>query len=260
MHGSMNDLRVVVADDEPAARRGLRQILTEQGVTVVAEAADGMATVDAVVGHAPDAVFLDIQMPGLTGLAIADALVARGVPVPRIVFVTAYDAFAVRAFERQALDYLLKPITEERVRMAVERCREVIDSRRDRELRIALETLVQGSPSADRFVIPEGTRVAIVPVSEVVWIQADDYYVTVHTASRSHLWRESLTTLDSRLDPMEFVRVHRSAIVRVDQVRSMRLSVRGAVMLCMSTGHSVPVSRSYRATVRARFGQLPRRT
>lgn len=255
----MSALRVIVADDEPAARRGLRQILTEHGVTVVAEAADGLAAVDAVATHAPDALFLDIQMPGLTGLAIGDALSARGLPIPRIVFVTAYDAFAVHAFERQAVDYLLKPITEERVRLAVERCREVIDARRDRELRIALETLMQGGPNADRLVIPEGTTVAIVPLSDVEWIQADDYYVTVHTATRSHLWRESLTALDARLDPTAFVRVHRSAIVRVDRVRAIRVSARGAMMLCMSTGHTVPVSRTYRAAIRARFGQLPRR-
>jgi two-component system, LytTR family, response regulator len=227
---------------------------------VVAETGDGFATVDAVVAHTPDVVFLDIQMPGLTGLAIGDVLIARGVPVPRIVFVTAYDVFAVHAFERQALDYLLKPITEERVRMAIERCREVIDSQRDRELRVALEALMQGTPSADRLVIPEGSRVAIVPLSEIVWIQADDYCVRIHTGSRSHLWRESLTTLDARLDPTSFLRVHRSAIVRVDQVRGMRISGRGGATLSMTSGHSVPVSRTYRATVRARFGQLPRRS
>jgi two-component system LytT family response regulator len=238
-------LRVVVADDEPAARRGLRQLLIEQNVTVVADAADGLATLDAVAIHAPDALFLDIQMPGITGLAISDALVARGIPAPRIVFVTAYDAFAVGAFERNALDYLLKPITEERVRMAVDRCRDATESRCDR---------------IDRLVIPEGTRVSIVPVSEVVWIQADDYYVTVHTSTRSHLWRESLTALQSRLHPAAFARVHRSAIVRVDQVRAIRVARHGGVTLGMTTGHSVPVSRTYRASVRVRFGQLPRRT
>lgn len=256
----MRPLRVVVADDEPAARRGLRQLLAEQGVTVVAEAADGLATVDAVATHAPDAVFLDIQMPGITGLAIGDALAARGVPVPRIVFVTAYDAFAVGAFERNALDYLLKPITEERVRMAVERCRDATESRRDRDLRLALEAMMHGAaPSNDRLVIPERTRVTIVPMADVVWIEADDYYVTVHTATRSHLWRESLAALDSRLDPTAFVRVHRSAIVRVDQVRSIRLAPHGGVTLSMTTGHTVPVSRTHRAAIRARFGQLPRR-
>lgn len=256
----MRPLRVVVADDEPAARRGLRQLLIEQGVTVVADAVDGMTTLDAVAMHAPDAVFLDIQMPGITGLAISDALVARGIPVPRIVFVTAYDAFAVGAFERNALDYLLKPITEERVRIAVERCRDATESRRDRDLRVALETLMQGpQPSTDRLIIPEGTRVSIVPVSDVVWIEADDYCVTVYTPTRSHLWRESLTALESRLDPTAFVRVHRSAIVRIDQVRAIRLTPHGGVTLSMATGHTVPVSRTRRAAVRARFGQLPRR-
>jgi two-component system, LytTR family, response regulator len=252
-------LRVIVADDEPAARRGLRHMLHEQGVTVVADAADGLATVAAVVAHAPDALFLDIQMPGLTGLAIGEALEARGVPVPRIVFVTAYDEFAVRAFERNALDYLLKPISEERVRTAIERCREASEWQQDRGLRLALEALMHGTPSADRLVIPEGTRVAIVPTSDVVWIEADDYYVTVYTTTRSHLWRESLTALESRLDPVAFARVHRSAIVRVDQVRAMRVSARGGLILSMSTGQIVPVSRKYRTALRTRFGQLPRR-
>jgi two-component system, LytTR family, response regulator len=240
----MSALRVVIADDEPAARRGLRQMLTERGVTVVADAADGLATLEAVTAHAPDALFLDIQMPGLTGLAISDALVARGVPVPRIVFVTAHDAFAVQAFEHNALDYLLKPITEERVRKAIERCREATNSRRDRDVPL---------------VIPEGTRVAILPASEVVWIQADDYYVTVHTAKRSHLWRESLTALDSRLDRSAFMRVHRSAIVRIDQVRAIKVARYGGVELSMTTGHRVRVSRTYRSAVRDRFGHLPRR-
>jgi two-component system LytT family response regulator len=253
-------LRVVVADDEPAARRGLRQILSEHGVKVVAEAADGPSTIDAVLENRPDALFLDVQMPGLTGLDVCDALVARRALMPHIVFVTAYDAFAIRAFEVSALDYLLKPISDERVRATIERCRDASRSRHDRDLRLRLEALMRQATPRQQLVIPEGARVTIVPESDVVWIEADDYYVTVHTTARSHLWRESLTALEGRLDPTAFVRVHRSAIVRIDQVREIRQGADGSAVLRLTTGHSVPISRGRRADVKARFGQLPRRS
>lgn len=253
------DLRAIVADDEPAARRGLGQVLAQLGVQVIADTADGPSTIEAVIAHRPDALFLDVQMPGLTGIDVCDALIARGVPMPRLVFVTAYDTFAIRAFELNALDYLLKPIVEDRVRAAVARCRDASASVEDRDLRLRLEALMRPAAPPQRLVIPEGSRVVVVPESEVVWIEADDYYVTVHTTARSHLWRESLSALEARLDPLAFVRVHRSAIVRIDQVRELRRAADGGAVLRVATGHSVPISRSRRAEVKARFGQLPRR-
>lgn len=263
-------LRVVIADDEPIARRGLRSILSECGVAVLAEAGDGRSAVTAIERERPDAVFLDVQMPELTGFDVLAELRSRSAgvtPLPLVVFATAYDDFAVRAFEVHAVDYLVKPFTDGRVHAAVERLREVVGTRRADELHDRLEALlaslgggsgaapaVAAAPAYDaRLVIPERGRTVVVPVGEVSWIEADDYYVTVHAAGRRHLWRESLAALEQRLDPRRFVRVHRSAIVNVDRVREVEHGRDGRAVVRLDGGARVPVSRSRRDEVLARL-------
>jgi two-component system LytT family response regulator len=267
-------LRVVIADDEPIARRGLRSMLVECGVLVLAEAGDGRSAVTAIERERPDAVFLDVQMPELTGFDVLAELRARSggaTTLPLVVFATAYDDFAVRAFEVHAVDYLVKPFTDVRVHAAVGRLREVVGTRRADELHDRLEALltslggaqtggampgasVAPVPAYDaRLVIPERGRTVVVPVGEVSWIEADDYYVTVHAAGRRHLWRESLAALEQRLDPRRFVRVHRSAIVNVDRVREVEHGRDGRATIRLDGGARVPVSRTRRDDVLARL-------
>lgn len=263
-------LRVVIADDEPIARRGLRSMLTECGVAVLAEAGDGRSAVTAIERERPDAVFLDVQMPELTGFDVLTELRTRSagaMALPLVVFATAYDDFAVRAFEVHAVDYLVKPFTDVRVHAAVGRLREVVGTRRADELHDRLEALLAslgGAPGASpaaaaapaydaRLVIPERGRTVVVPVGEVSWIEADDYYVTVHAAGRRHLWRESLAALEQRLDPRRFVRVHRSAIVNVDRVREVEHGRDGRATIRLDGGARVPVSRTRRDEVLARL-------
>jgi two-component system LytT family response regulator len=260
-------LRIVIADDEPIARRGLRAMLEECGVQVVAECGDGASAAGAIERERPDAAFLDVQMPELTGFDVLQALRARGVALPLTVFATAYDEFAVRAFEVNAIDYLVKPFTDARVHAAVARVRESVAARQgdggrlEQRLEALLATLesagrVRGGPGGaeppayeTRLVIPERGRTVVVPVDEVSWIEADDYYVTVHAAGRRHLWRESLGALEERLDPRRFVRVHRSAIVNVDRVREIEHGRDGRATVRLDSGARVPVSRSRRDEV-----------
>jgi len=270
-------LRIVIADDEPIARRGLRAMLEECGVQVVAECGDGGSAARAIERERPDAAFLDVQMPELTGFDVLQSLRARGVAIPLTVFATAFDEFAVRAFEVNAIDYLVKPFTDVRVHAAVARLRDTIGARRadalherfEQRLEALLATMAGGAgghagsalaategaaPRYDaRLVIPERGRTVVVPVDEVSWIEADDYYVTVHAAGRRHLWRESLAALEERLDPRRFVRVHRSAIVNVDRVREVEHGRDGRATVRLDTGVRVPVSRSRRDEVLERL-------
>lgn len=270
-------LRIVIADDEPIARRGLRAMLEECGVQVVAECGDGESAARAIERERPDAAFLDVQMPELTGFDVLQSLRARGVAIPLTVFATAFDEFAVRAFEVNAIDYLVKPFTDVRVHAAVARLRDTIGARRagalherfEQRLEALLATMAGAAaghaggaltatagaaPRYDaRLVIPERGRTVVVPVDEVSWIEADDYYVTVHAARRRHLWRESLAALEERLDPRRFVRVHRSAIVNVDRVREVEHGRDGRATVRLDTGVRVPVSRSRRDEVLERL-------
>ena len=274
-------LRIVIADDEPIARRGLRAMLEECGAQVVAECGDGESAARAIERESPDAAFLDVQMPELTGFDVLQSLRARGVALPLTVFATAFDEFAVRAFEVNAIDYLVKPFTDVRVHAAVARLRDTIGARRadalherfeqrfEQRLETLLATMAGGAsggtasaPAATeitaprydaRLVIPERGRTVVVPVNEVSWIEADDYYVTVHASGRRHLWRESLAALEERLDPRQFVRVHRSAIVNVDRVREVEHGRDGRAAVRLDTGVWVPVSRSRRDEVLERL-------
>lgn len=223
-------IRVAVVDDEPLARRGvLARLDAEPDVTVVAEAMDGRALA-ALRRSEIDVAIVDVQMPGLSGL---DALAA--IPVaerPLAILLTAHDSFAVRAFELGAVDYLLKPIDDERFAEAIERAR--------RQLGRAAS-----SAPAERFAIRIGTRVQYVAAADVEWIEADGDYAALHVHGERHLLRETLHTLSKRLDPARFLRVHRSAIVRVDQVAEMQPRPNRDAVLRLRDGATLRASRTY---------------
>ena len=263
-------IRALIVDDEPLARRGIRQLLESSAdVEVVGECRNGREALAAFDTLAPDLVFLDVQMPELDGLeVIRERGAAR---MPYVIFVTAYDEFAVRAFETHALDYLVKPVNEARFAAALNRVRERMRFAEALELTRRIGDLLashdkRGDPDAAlratavlptrRLVVPTATGDLVLDVEEVDWIQADDYYAAIHARGRRHLIRESLASLEQRLDPGRFVRVHRSAIVRLDRVREMRSASAGESVLVLRDGTRVPVSRRRREQV----AELIRRT
>ena len=257
-------VRVLLVDDEPLARRGLRQLLAaHDDVEVVGECGDGRSALLALDALRPDLVFLDVQMPELDGFGVVRERGEERMPVT--VFLTAYDEFALDAFEAQALDYLVKPVSAERFGRAMERAR--------RQLRLldgswrsagGAERAGPGVGSAaraialpaTRLVVPTATGELVLDATEVDWIGAEDYYAAVHARGRRHLLRESLAALEGRLDPARFVRVHRSVIVNIDRVRELRSAPDGGGTVVLRDGTRLPVSRRRKEALTMRLGRL----
>jgi two-component system LytT family response regulator len=240
-------MRAIVVDDELLAREGLSGDLERLGIRVVAASGDGYSAREAIATLKPDLLFLDVEMPEVDGFAMLDGLEPEDIP-PAIIFVTAYDQHALRAFEARALDYLLKPIAPLRLRDAVQRA-----VRRVEESRALRDTAQQGDdstadPYLTQLVIRDREQVTIVPVSELEWIEAETYYVRIHAhAARPRLLRERMGVLESRLDPDRFFRSHRSAIIRLDLVRVIKTISRYEHSVVLSTGAHAPLSRDRRA-------------
>jgi two-component system LytT family response regulator len=264
----MRDIRAVIADDEPLARRGIRQLLElHTDVHIVGECRDGREALRALQTLSADLIFLDVQMPELDGFGV---LRAHGPErMPAVVFLTAYDEFAVQAFEAHAIDYLVKPVSDARFAAALDRVREHMRSADALELARRLGALLQTQAAANelgnggetpcmrRLLVPTPSGDLLLDVAEIDWIQAEDYYAAVHARGKRHLIRESLSMLETRLDRTRFVRVHRSAIVSIDRVREMR-TAHGESVLVLRDGTRVPVSRRRREQVAAMVKQWAR--
>jgi two-component system LytT family response regulator len=253
----VTDVRVVVADDEPLVRRGLRAFIGGQpGLSLVGEARNGSEAVDIIRVEHPDLVFLDVQMPELDGFGVLEAL--EGEPMPVVVFVTAYDEYAIRAFDVHAVDYLLKPFDEDRFRVALGRARSRLGERRahtlDERLEAVLSELRAREQYADRLLVKNDGRVTVVQVEDVDWIVAADNYARVHTARGRYLVREPIKTLERKLNPRQFARVHRSAIVNLARVRELQPLFGGEYVIILSTGAKLTLSRGYRDAFRDRLG------
>jgi two-component system, LytTR family, response regulator len=234
----MTPLRVLIVDDEPPARRRLRRLLSDYpGVDVVGEAIDGPSAVTEARALHPDVVLLDIQMPEMSGLEVVRAI---GWPQPSVIFVTAHDAHAIRAFELQALDYLLKPVTRARLAEALERVRPRVTPK-----------------SAPRLVVKAGGRVELVHPADIAWIETADNYVVLHCGARNHLVRETLGRFMTRLDSSRFIRVHRSAVVQVDRIARLAPRARGDWTVYLRDGRQLPLSRTYRAQALRRLEREP---
>jgi two-component system LytT family response regulator len=255
-------IRAVIADDEPLARRGVRQLLAhESDVEVIGEARNGRETIQLVKTLRPDLLFLDVQMPGPDGFAVLNALART--ELPAVIFVTAYDEFAVRAFEAHALDYLVKPLEEARFADALQRTRERLRSHAALELSRRLSALLSDgerasltrTAAASRLVVPTTAGELILDTAEIDWIEADDYYAAIHVRGRRHLMRQSLAVLERRLAGDQFVRAHRGAIVNIDRVRELRAGD-GDTVLVLRDGTRVPVSRRRREQVAKRLAVL----
>jgi two-component system LytT family response regulator len=261
--------RVVIADDEPLARERLRQLLARHpGWEVAAECADGPAAVAAIGAARPDLVLLDVRMPGLDGLAVADAVAGAtraGGGAPAVVFVTAYDAFALPAFDVSAVDYLLKPVDRERFARALARveARLAPHGPPAAALRPADPTAAGGppdpAPHAQRFLVRSPRGHYFVPAADVAWVAAEGNYAALYAAprtplyagGRAHLVRATMRALEARLDPAAFARVHRSAIVNVAHVERVVPLGRGEYRLHLAGGHQLETGRAYRSRLRA---------
>ena len=245
---SAKPLRVIVVDDEPLAREDIHQLLVgRQDVNVVATCTNGMEALDAVRRLRPDVLLLDIRMPGLDGFSVVAQLDRR--ELPYVVFVTAFDRFAIDAFRVRALDYLLKPVQGARLNDALDRAREQLGQRSSNDWPSAIHAAAREHARAaestaflTELMVRIGTRDIVIRVDEIDWIQAETYYARLHVRGRSYLYRERMHVLESQLNPRHFVRVHRSAIVNLDRVREIVHDNRGDHVVVLSTGARVKTS------------------
>lgn len=255
----MTPLRVMVVEDEPLAREGIVEMLRSlPDVESAGAFPDGVSALRAIAERVPDVLCLDIRMPGLDGFDVVAAL--DPAQLPAIIFITAYDAFAVKAFEVDAVDYVLKPVTADRLAAAVERARR---ARRSRDAEYAarlgalLERMAPHRPSGiGRLIVREVGQVLVIPTREVDWIEGADYYAKLHVGPRAHLLRESLASLEQRLDAARFLRVHRSAILNLTRVRAVEAADRGDAVAVLATGARVKVTAARRQTLEERLAAL----
>ncbi len=248
-------VRVLIVDDEPLARNRLRGLLSsDPEVAVVGEAEDGPAAVAAIRDQAPDLVFLDVQMPVLDGLEVVAAVGPDR--MPPTVFVTAYDQYAVRAFEVSAVDYLLKPVDADRFAAALRRAKDHVGRRADAGVRDRLLALLADArradapppapPPADRLAVKSGGKVVFLRAEEIDWIEAAGNYSRLHVGKRAHLLRETMTALETRLDPKRFVRIHRSTIVNLERIRELQPYFHGDYIVLLHDGTQLTLSRTHR--------------
>ena len=239
-------LRVLIVDDEAPARRRIRRLLTaDPDIAVVGECGDGASAVTEILSARPDLVFLDVQMPERDGFAVVSALPAGALPA--ILFVTAHDKYALRAFDVHAVDYLLKPFTAERFRTALARARERIEKRTaDAGLATLAETLRARPTYLSRVPVRTGGRTVFVDLAAVDWLEAADNYVRLQVGHREYLVRETLAALEAQLDPERFVRIHRSMIVQVDRIAALRPTSHGDAEVTLRDGTRLAVSRTCR--------------
>jgi two-component system LytT family response regulator len=265
----MPETKVLIVDDEPLARTVVRALVERiDGLTVVGECRNGVEALTSVRDLGPDLMFLDIQMPDLDGFGVLRALTPGALPA--VVLVTAYDEFAVRAFEEEALDFLVKPFTDDRFYRALDRARHRMGVRREMEelargLAAALERLRVAGEAVPRaagrthFLVTSGRRSVSVAVASVMWIGAEDYYCRVHAGAASYLMRESLAALERELDPSLFIRVHRSAIVSISTIRELRRAASGRTAVVLSDGTRLLVSERRRPAVLRALGKVAKR-
>jgi len=258
-------IRVLVVDDEPLAREKIRELVKRDAeVEIVGESSSGAEAVAAVRELRPDLLLLDVQMPELGGFEVLQAL--DGEYPPAVIFVTAYDQYAVRAFEVHALDYLLKPFDRDRFEAALDRAKAHLRAlgrgddpngdggRIDRRLLDLLEELKAEKRYAERLVVKDAGRVFFLETAEIEWVEAEGNYINVHTQKKSHLLRETISGLEAQLDPRKFVRIHRSAIVNIGSVRELQPWTHGEYHVILRNGTSLTLSRNYRENLRNVLG------
>lgn len=250
-------IRTLIADDEPLARERVRSLLADQpGMSVIGEAQDGDEAVEQILNHQPDLVFLDVQMPKKTGFDVIQAVGADRMPA--VVFVTAYDQYAIKAFDVHAVDYLLKPFDRDRFEGAVDRARRNFDAADTGALKAQLLHLVQQlqpstAPRQERLIVKSGGRLFFLRADEIDWIEAAGNYVRIHVGKDAHLLRETMNAIEARLDPKHFLRIHRSRIVNMERVKELHPWFNGDYAVILRDGTKLMLSRGYRDRLQERL-------
>jgi two-component system LytT family response regulator len=251
----MERIRTLIVDDEPLAREKLRTLLAgDDEIEIVGECGDGLAAAQAILENDPDLVFLDVQMPEVDGFGALDTVGGRRTPV--VVFVTAYDEYALRAFDVHALDYLLKPFDRDRFVAALSLAKKRVRADRTSELGESLSTLLEelsANPKArylDRLVVKSGGRIYFVPVDEIDWVEAAGNYAQVNVGEAKHLIRSTMKALEQKLDPAAFMRIHRSAIVNLSRIKEIHPWFNGDYTIKLTSGAEVQTGESYRSTIK----------
>lgn len=258
-------LRILIVDDEPLGRDVVRYLLkSHPDTTVVGEAANGLKALEEIRAKRPDLVFLDIKMPKLGGLEVLQTLASEGTAAPVVVFTTAYDEYAIEAFNRYALDYLLKPFDQDRFDAALERAHRHLRTTHDADLGRRLRELLGSNPDAlaeprtepapaaegdrplSRFTLKNAGRVTFVSAEAVDWLEASGNYVGLHVQGKTHLIHDTLAAIEQSLDPQKFLRIHRSTIVRVDRIRELQPFTNGEFIVILHDGTRLKLSRSFR--------------
>jgi two-component system LytT family response regulator len=251
-------IRTLIVDDEPLARDRLRTLLQrEPDITIVGECGDGQEAIGAIRAHRPQLVFLDVQIPEPDGFGVLEAVGVERLPV--VVFVTAYDQYALQAFEVHAADYLLKPFDEERFQRALVRARAAVLSHNGRDVDPRLLSLLQDlkapSPHLERLVVKSAGRLFFLRTEEIDWIESAGNYVSLHAGGESHLLRETMTGLEGRLNPARFVRIHRTAIVNIDRIKELQPLFHGEYQVVLRDGTQLTLSRGYRERLQDIIGR-----
>jgi len=245
----MSKLRTLIVDDEPLARERVRRLLDgDADVEIVGECGDGFTAVERIAALAPDLIFLDVMMPGKDGFAVLDDLHGRS---PAVIFLTAYDRYAVRAFDACALDYLLKPFDEERFARALARAKRALAATAPP----ATMPLAAAPGPLRRLVVKERGRIFFVRTADITYVAAEGNYARVRAAGRDHLVRETLAALEAQLDPVAFVRIHRSTLVNLERVRQLEPMFHGQFTVVLDDGSRLTLSRRYRPHVERTLGR-----
>src|SRR6266478_6986951 len=242
-------IRALIADDEALARKFIRRMLKEnRDFEIIGECANGKETVATIRKQNPDVVFLDVQMPEMDGFAVLESIGIER--LPEVIFATAYEQYAIRAFELHALDYLLKPFDQARFKDAIKHAKERFRSQRQKEGRLQMSALLESIKNKpqhlDRFVIKTGGRITFLSTDEINWIEADDKYVHLHTAKISPMVRQTLSAMETQLDPRKFRRIHRSVIVNVKRIKELQPLFSGEHSILLEDGTKLTLSRSYK--------------
>jgi two-component system, LytTR family, response regulator len=254
----VNKIRTMVIDDEPVARERIVGLLQqEQDIELIGECTDGQQAINAIQQQSPDLVFLDVQMPGSDGFNVIQQVGADRMPA--VVFVTAYDEYALRAFEVHAIDYLLKPFGRDRFQQTLRHAREHLERRRAGDLGKRLLALVQDlkpePQRLDRLVVKSGGRVFFLRTDQIDWIEAAGNYVRLHLSEDSHLFRETMNNMEARLDVRRFVRIHRSRIVNTERIKELQPWFNGEYVVVLQNGTRLTLSRGYREKLQERLGK-----
>jgi two-component system LytT family response regulator len=259
-------IRSLIVDDEPLARERLASLLaSEKDIEVVGQCANGDEALAEIQEKAPDLVFLDVQMPELDGFGVLAALEGTfpsGARRPAVIFVTAHDRFALKAFEVHAIDYLLKPFDRERFQKALDRAREQLKRQQGGQIDQRLSNLLAGlekeaPKQLDRIPVKSSGRVVLVKLSDIDWIEAADNYVNLHTGKESHLHRETMSSLEQKLPAAKFLRISRSTMVNVDRIKELQPMFHGDYAVILQNGTKLSLSRGYREALNQLLGKLP---